>query len=763
MRSSLRSCLHFILSGRNWAMAVLMILGSWEANAQVVIFSENVGTPAATTAVASYAGWQNTTPISFSGSSDVRISSPSNTYTNFSGSGNVFFTNTTGKDLLISGINSSGYTSLTLSFGHYKSTTAGNNELNVEVSADGVTYVPLTYSRPTGAGTSVWLLVNATGSIPSTSNLRIRFTQNSTTTQFRIDDIKLTGQPACAIPAIQASNINTPAAGFQNLNIQWTNGNGSGRIVLMNTVNSFADPVNGTDPPADSYYTGSGQQVVFNGNSNSVNITGLDPCREYWFRVYEFNCSGTSIFYNTTTTALNPVNLSTSSTSPSALTLASENFESTSTWNYTSSCAIFGTGGGGTCVVSVKPAPFGYLSSKALVKTHTVNNGSAELESESTIDFNQVAVPAGATNIKFAFRLASLNENGNTTATTGAGHDNGDFFSLYLQLNASGTYAQTFTETGANDKLFGYQPDKLSSLSWDQNVQYITPTNDYNYFTVSIPDGTSSVNVRYVARNNRIGENWCIDNMVLTTDIPSISTVPNIFTIAGNSSFCAGSTGTLIGLSGSQTGVNYQLFLNGAAIGSPVPGTGNPLDFGYQAAIGTYTVVASNLTYSYCHSDMLNPLTVSLKPSPVIVSITPTPASCGTDNGSLVVTAGGGTPPYQYSIDNGATWQASASFAGLAAGNYFVKVKDANCESLATTATVTLAGSTITYTVAHQNVKCYGQSNGTATVTGSGGVGSLSYTWNTSPAQNGPTAINLSVGTYICTITDGRVHHVRLL
>ena len=42
------------------------------------------------------------------------------------------------------------------------------------------------------AGT--WTLITATGSIPSTANLRIRFSKvNETTVQFRVDDIKLTG------------------------------------------------------------------------------------------------------------------------------------------------------------------------------------------------------------------------------------------------------------------------------------------------------------------------------------------------------------------------------------------------------------------------------------------------------------------------------------------------------------------------------------------------------------------------------------------
>ncbi|MEY4487767.1 MAG: hypothetical protein RIQ79_275, partial [Verrucomicrobiota bacterium] len=150
--------------------------------------------------------FQNTSPITFAGTGDVRSTSNSTGfYTGASGGGNVFITNTVGLNLTISGINTSAYSSLSLSIGHNKSTTAGNNELAIEVSSDGTTYTALTYSRPTGSGTTGWLLINPTGTIPSTANLRIRFRQTGTATQFRIDDVKLTGTVAASLPVISTT------------------------------------------------------------------------------------------------------------------------------------------------------------------------------------------------------------------------------------------------------------------------------------------------------------------------------------------------------------------------------------------------------------------------------------------------------------------------------------------------------------------------------------------------------------------------------
>ena len=54
------------------------------------IYSENFGTPTATTLITAYTGWQVGTPITYSGSGDVRTSSASSGYVGASGNGNVF-------------------------------------------------------------------------------------------------------------------------------------------------------------------------------------------------------------------------------------------------------------------------------------------------------------------------------------------------------------------------------------------------------------------------------------------------------------------------------------------------------------------------------------------------------------------------------------------------------------------------------------------------------------------------------------------------
>jgi predicted extracellular nuclease len=168
------------------------------ASTPVLIFTESMGTVTSTTAIAAHEaanGFDNI-PYTMSGTGDVRSTTASSGYTGASGAANIFLTNNGTASFQIAGVNTLGHQQLTLGFGIFKSTTASNgSELVVDVSADGVSYTPISFTvLPTGTGTATWHYRTATGSIPAVSNLRIRFTNTSTSTQFRIDDVSLTGQ-----------------------------------------------------------------------------------------------------------------------------------------------------------------------------------------------------------------------------------------------------------------------------------------------------------------------------------------------------------------------------------------------------------------------------------------------------------------------------------------------------------------------------------------------------------------------------------------
>ncbi|MGE6354955.1 T9SS type A sorting domain-containing protein [Flavobacterium sp. NPDC079362] len=129
-----------------------------------------------------------------------------------------------------------------------------------------------------------------------------------------------------------------------------------------------------------------------------------------------------------------------------------------------------------------------------------------------------------------------------------------------------------------------------------------------------------------------------------------------------------------------------------------------------------------------------------------------TGVSCfGGSNGTASVTVSGGTPNYSYSwTPSGGT----AAFAtGLSAGNYTCTITDSKGCILIQPVTVG-SPSALSPTIAKTDVSCNGGTNGTATVTVSGGVGSYTYLWLPT-GGNAATASGLSQGTYTVTIQDG--------
>jgi len=186
--------------------------------------------------------------LTYSGTGDMRTTNVSSGYSGASGTWNVML-NGVGETFIISGVNTSDHTSLVLSFGVKKETTAetGTN-LTVEVSSDGTSWSALTIAAfPTGTGTAIWYARTASGTIPSTSNLRIRFT-GLTTQQWNIDDVKLVGTlstpSSCTAPFSGTYTVN-PSLAASCTNYQ------SIAAVL-------SDIYNGTRPDGNSYRNGPG-------------------------------------------------------------------------------------------------------------------------------------------------------------------------------------------------------------------------------------------------------------------------------------------------------------------------------------------------------------------------------------------------------------------------------------------------------------------------------------------------------------------------
>jgi hypothetical protein len=105
-----------------------------------------------------------------------------------------------------------------------------------------------------------------------------------------LDDLEYSNAfPACTAPSTNASDITFSAVTTTSFDVTWTNGNGGGRVVKMNTSNSFTAPADGSNPTANTTWQNAGEQVVFNGSgSGPITISGLTQNTTYHFRVFEY-------------------------------------------------------------------------------------------------------------------------------------------------------------------------------------------------------------------------------------------------------------------------------------------------------------------------------------------------------------------------------------------------------------------------------------------------------------------------------------------
>ena len=89
----------------------------------------------------------------------------------------------------------------------------------------------------------------------------------------------------------------------------------------------------------------------------------------------------------------------------------------------------------------------------------------------------------------------------------------------------------------------------------------------------------------------------------------------------------------------------------------------------------------------------------------------------------------------------------------MSAGTYYCIITDANgCTFTTSTVTISQPSAALTAPITGTDVSCFGGTNGTATVTPSGGTPGYTFLWSNGSTTNPLTL--LSAGTYTCLITD---------
>lgn len=260
-----------------------------------------------------------------------------------------------------------------------------------------------------------------------------------------------------------------------------------------------------------------------------------------------------------------------------------------------------------------------------------------------------------------------------------------------------------------------------------------TITNGQGTSTIIVTVGTTSGSVSVIETNTAT---TCSATATLAVTVTAQPTVFNV--TPANAQVCIGATFN-VQLSGSQTGVNYQLFNGTNAVGSPVAGTNAALTFPVvtgtgsgQLGLGSYTfTVRATATSGACNTSTVTMngsanLTVNPNPTPNVGG----PNSvCSNTNQTYSTTNNAGsnyvwTVPAGWTVNSGAGTSTINVTVGASGGNVTVQetIQGTGCTASNTLAVTVSA--TPTPTVAGPTTICAGTS-GTYSTSSTG-----TYNWN---------------------------------
>ncbi|WP_400071265.1 T9SS type B sorting domain-containing protein [Zobellia russellii] len=309
-----------------------------------------------------------------------------------------------------------------------------------------------------------------------------------------------------------------------------------------------------------------------------------------------------------------------------------------------------------------------------------------------------------------------------------------------------------------------------------------TGSNDWVEFTATLNPGANTT-LDFVIRsevNGNGGNDFALDDIVIH-QVPEVceQTVETAVTVVAGNVFTANITGSTDascnGLSdGSITfevenfnAVGFEYSIDGGAF---IASTTSPVTSASTLGAGSHTLVVRKADETTCSRTLTQTINAP-DALEAFASIT-TELSCTNGGATITASVTGGTAAYEYQLEDNlgaivgtndfATNGANTVFSGLAAGDYIVRVRDANsCEDAIDAALTVTAANPITFNVTP--TACYpGGNTATIQVDVTDGNGDYTFSINGNPWVS-PTPANstthtfsgLSNGTYTINVQDG--------
>ncbi|MBL7739462.1 MAG: T9SS type A sorting domain-containing protein [Chitinophagaceae bacterium] len=188
--------------------------------------------------------------------------------------------------------------------------------VNADPVSNQVYNVSFQFGNGATTGTGNYTVYNSTGTGTNVANLRpgtqyffAFYEFNGSSQPQYLAPAYTTSVTTRSIPTVASSNLVISKTDGKELSLNWTNGNGQRRIVVAKQgSNITANPANGTDYNANPVF-GTGQQlsageyVVYDDNFNATTISGLNPATTYYFKIFEYDGTGSNTAYLTSSFA----------------------------------------------------------------------------------------------------------------------------------------------------------------------------------------------------------------------------------------------------------------------------------------------------------------------------------------------------------------------------------------------------------------------------------------------------------------------------
>jgi gliding motility-associated-like protein len=413
--------------------------------------------------------------------------------------------------------------------------------------------------------------------------------------------------------------------------------------------------------------------------------------------------------------------------------------------------------GGGT-------APYNYLWSP-------VGSTAQDLSNIGPGNYTVVVTDTNGCQVNYTIGVPSPNGLSSTAGSTNVSCYNEDDGSIDLTVNGgaapftyqwnynglitedlmdipAGTYSVTITDSDGCSIVDGAIINEPNAILINGNTTGETCNNSNGAITINVNGGTGAYNYLWTPGNSTFQNPSALSNgtyTVLVTDTNGCTS---------NESFIVDEPNAL---SGNITPTNASCY-NGAdgSLSALINGGSAPYSYAWSPIGGTsesaQNLPANNYTLLVTDADgcTLN-LTASIEePIAMAITGTSTQATCGDANGGIDITVTGGTAPYSYLWNPG---NISAEDPGnIVAGSYSLTVTDAN----ACTAVYNIGVSTPTMLAANtipQATTCNGGSDGSVTVSVTGGIAPFDFLWNYNNVTT-QTLTNVPAGNYTVTVTD---------